>query len=169
MVDKTTNWDYKNPMALIQKLLDDHAFFRQYLDRLHEAAQTLPTGASLPASQNGTDEFTYRLRRHARIENEVLFPALQRAGTADDRIKNVSTFLDHGKDEHASVAKRHAEMKTSTEEQALDTDWRKFMGRFSNGLLTHMQKEEEEIFPLAQALLGQDRLTELSQKANDIP
>lgn len=156
-------------MTLIDRLITDHTFFRDYLERLQETARTLPAEAGFVSSDQITHEFSSRIRRHARIENEILFPALQRVGSNDHRVKTVAAFLLHGKDEHASIAKRQAEFHSAEEKNHPENNWRKRLGHFAEGLQLHMKKEEDEVFPLAQALLSADQLTDLDKKAEKIP
>lgn len=155
-------------MSIIDRFLEDHRAFRHHLKKSLEIAAALPDSAAPPPPSQEDSIFTHRLRRHARMESELLFPSMQRAGTDETRQKTVKRFIDHGNDEHASVAKRHAEHQSAANDAPLDR-WRSTLQHFADGIERHMQQEEQEIFPLARELLSQDVLNDLNQKAEKIP
>lgn len=155
-------------MSIIERFLEDHREFRQHLKKALALADHLSTLSPPPSHTEEDGMFAHRLRRHARMEAELLFPALQRAGTGESREKTVKDFIDHGNDEHVSVAKRHAEYHAAANGAPLER-WRFTLQQFADGLERHMQLEEQEIFPLAKELLSQAVLIDLNQKAEKIP
>jgi hemerythrin-like domain-containing protein len=156
-------------MSIIKRFLEDHRMFRQHIKDALGHAATLGEKDSPPATSERDREFISRLRRHARMETEILFPAMQRASGEDARKKNVESFIAHGNDEHTSVAKRHAELTASAESPSHATKWKSALTHFADGLHRHMEKEEQHIFPLAQEVLSPALLAELNQKAETIP
>jgi hemerythrin-like domain-containing protein len=155
-------------MSIIDRFLEDHRAFRHHLKKSFEIAAALPDSATPPPPSQEDSIFTHRLRRHARMEGELLFPAIQRAGTDEARQKSVKRYIDHGNDEHISVAKPQAEHQSAANNAPLER-WRSTLQHFADGLERHMQLEEQEIFPLARELLTQDVLNDLNQKAEKIP
>jgi len=154
-------------MSLIDRFLEDHRLFRLHIAKVRASAASLPSGTVPPGITQEDRDFATRLRRHARMESELLFPAMQRAGSEQALQKTVGHFIAHGQDEHASVAKRHAEFH-ATEGTRLEK-WRASLDHFAEGLTRHMELEEREIFPFAQKLLSQSILDDLDKKANKIP
>ena len=155
-------------MPLIDRFLEDHRKFRQHIAQTRAAAADLPAGSIPPAPTDEDRVFAAELRRHARMESELLFPAMQRAGSEQMRQKTVAHFIAHGHDEHSSVAKRHAQVQGVNEKIQMEK-WRSSFEHFAEGLTRHMELEEREIFPLARELLSQAVLADLNQKADKIP
>lgn len=154
-------------MSIIDRFLEDHRAFRRHVAQSLATASALPAGAPPPTPTEEDRAFSVRLRRHARMESELLFPAMQRAGTDHTRQKTVEHFIAHGQDEHASMAKRHAEFHATSEGSR--AGWQASLDHFAEGLTRHMEFEERDIFPLARELLSPDALADLDQKADKIP
>jgi iron-sulfur cluster repair protein YtfE (RIC family) len=110
-------------MTIIERFLEDHTAFRKHLADTLALARDLPEQAPPPAINDNDRAFTHRLRRHARMESELLFPAMQRAGSDDVRRQTVQQYIQHGNDEHHSVAKRQAELN-SISSGGLAAPWR---------------------------------------------
>lgn len=155
-------------MSILERFLADHAAFRKHLAHVRAVAQNLPDRAHPPSLNENDQTFAQHLRRHARMESELLFPAMQRAGSRDIRHQTVQRFIQHGNDEHHSVAKRQAELHAFSGGVHL-IEWRTTLEHFTDGLQRHMELEENEIFPLAQDLLSLEILIDLNQKADRIP
>lgn len=155
-------------MSIIERFLEDHRAFRRHLEDSLKTAAAMAPGSLPPFLSEEEKIFAQRLRRHARMESEILFPAMQRAGTDHSRQTAVQHFISHGDDEHSSVAKRHAELHSIAEGEPL-AKWRTCLEHFIEGLLRHMAHEEKEIFPLALKLLSPSVLIDLNQKAESIP
>ena len=139
-------------MSIIDRFLNDHRAFRDHLKRALDFAAKIPASSAPPPITEEEHAFSLRLRRHARMEAELLFPAMQRAGTSEARQIAVKSFIDHGSDEHASVGKRHAEKHSAAEGAHLER-WRSTLQHFADGLTSHMALEEQEIFRLAREVL----------------
>ncbi|MBK8871760.1 MAG: hemerythrin domain-containing protein [Elusimicrobia bacterium] len=152
-------------MTIIERFLQDHAIFRKHLADTLALARDLSDQATAPAVSDDDRAFAHKLRRHARMEAELLFPAMQRASSEKDRHETVQRYIRHGNDEHHSVAKRQAELHAYSGGVQL-SQWRTTLNDFADGLNRHIDLEENEIFPLAQELLSPALLTELNQKAD---
>lgn len=155
-------------MTIIERFLDDHRRFRRHLEETLGFAATLAPRGLPPPITDADRDFIFRLRRHARMEGEILFPAMQRASDENARKKTVHHFIAHGHDEHTSVAKRHAELTARSETGSRISQWKSALAHFAEGLQRHMDREEREIFPLAQDFMSQTLLTELNLKAESI-
>ncbi len=155
-------------MTIIERFLQDHAIFRKHLADALAEAHALADHATTPAVSDDDRAFAHKLRRHARMEAELLFPAMQRAGSEKDRHEMVQRYIRHGNDEHHYVAKRQAELHAYSGGTQLN-QWRTTLNDFADGLRRHIELEETEIFPLAQELLSPAALTELNHKADLVP
>lgn len=155
-------------MTIIERFLQDHAVFRKHLADTLALARAMSDPSPAPAISDTDRAFATRLRRHARMEAELLFPAMQRAGSEKERRETVQRYIRHGNDEHHFVAKRQAELHAFAGGAQL-SQWQTKLTEFSDGLSRHIDLEENEIFPLAQELLSPEALTELNQKADQIP
>lgn len=156
-------------MSIILRFMEDHRAFRLHLEKARKTADELSPDSPKPPQTESDREFANRLRRHARMEAELLFPTIQRATADDVRHATVKQFIDHGNDEHLSVAKRHSVWMAETHSDGHLSEWQSAVRHFVDGLERHMEMEERELFPLAEKILSQDVLNELNQKADLIP
>lgn len=156
-------------MSIIQRFREDHRAFRLHLEETNKIAQELPPNSPKPAQTEADRLFSNRLRRHARMEGEILYPTIQRASQGDHLQETIKRFMDHGQDEHSSVAKRHSVWIADASPGTCQSEWQIALHHFSDGLERHMQSEENELFPLAEQILSPEVLAELSQKADLIP
>jgi hemerythrin-like domain-containing protein len=156
-------------MSIIQRFREDHQAFRLHLEQVKRIAKALPPDSPKPPQTEADRTFAHRLRRHARMEAEILFPSLQRASNGDHRHETVKRFIDHGQDEHFAVAKRHSVWMADSTPNVCLSQWQTALHHFAEGLERHMQMEEDELFPMAEKILSQEVLAELNQKAESIP
>lgn len=156
-------------MSIIQRFREDHQAFRLHLEEAKRIAKEIPPDSPKPPQSEADRAFAHRLRRHARMEAEILFPTMQRASNGDHRHETVKKFIDHGNDEHISVAKRHSVWMADSNPDIILSEWETALHHFADGLERHMQMEENELFPMAEKILSQEVLAELNQKADSIP
>jgi hemerythrin-like domain-containing protein len=156
-------------MSIIARLLEDHLVFRRHLDEAKKIAAALAPGSPKPGQTEADRAFANHLRRHARMEAELLLPAMQRASEGDHRKETVKQFINHGNDEHGSVAKRHSEWMAEPNPDTHFSEWQTALHHFADGLERHIEMEENELFPLAEKILSKDALAEMAKKADSIP
>jgi len=107
-----------------------HALFKQY-DKLAEA--------EAPASdrQAKAEEICTKLTAHAAAEEEIFYPAAQKAGIESD-------LLDEAEVEHASAKDLIAQIRGMAPDEDLYDAKVKVLGEYIDH---HVKEEEEEMFP----------------------
>ena len=95
------------------------------------------------------------LTRHAIEEENVVYPALRRAGQLE--------AVDALTREHGDMKFRLFQLETLVEDGAA---FRAELEAFKDEILEHMAREEAELFPMLRALLGDDESARLGAKVN---
>lgn len=132
-------------MDALQLLRDDHRRVKE-LFRQFDAADDASTRKAI------ADEAIAELMVHAQIEEEVFYPAMQRAGLIDQ--------VAHAEEEH------HAAETIMNEVADLDARDGTLPGRFSalvDAVREHIDEEESQLFPRA-AELGMGRLERIGDE-----
>lgn len=135
-----------------QLLKKDHQNVKKLLNSLTET-----TTRALKKRQELVEQIAEEIRIHARIEEEIFYPAYHEAAQAHEDEK----LFFEATEEHALVdvvlPKLEAEDPASDEFSA--------KAKVLKDLIEHHAEEEEtEMFPRAQRLLGKERLVELGQE-----
>jgi len=126
--------------------------------------------AGAPPSQRETPRlvrlvelFKDHLMLHAWAEDTFYYPVIRQNLSSAPSPLSVS-YMDHLDHEHRTIDgyldRLEGEVKTGP---PIPT-WLQTYALFAKGLLAHMKKEEEELFPLSEKLLGADRLEAISQE-----
>ena len=99
------------------------------------------------------------LELHARVEADVFYPALQ-AHVDRQANRKASTVMRTAWKEHQAIQAHLAKMKDS---RAHDEAFISQIDGLMQRVQLHMAMEEREVFPLAQALLGDTGLSRLQR------
>ena len=135
-------------MKVTECLGIEHRVFLRQIDRLAEAQRR---GAPPPERRAMVALLGEVLEEHARIEDEILFPALE-------------SHLGRQAGPLAVMDAEHEEIRHLLAEVAQgDDDVDAMVSRFIDLAREHFAKEDQVLFPLAEQLLGEERLTELAQ------
>ncbi len=135
-------------MDALQLLRDDHRRVKELFRQFSEADDASTRKAIV-------DEAIAELMVHAQLEEEIFYPAMQRAGYAD--------LIGHAEEEH------HAAETIMNELVALDARDGTLAGRFTalvDSVREHIDEEESQIFPRA-AELGMERLENLGDELQE--
>lgn len=137
-------------MNLIDALLGEHGVFYALFARLEES---LPKAETLSEVQGATAMLTTSLVSHAKIENEVLFPALE---------------AHLGPEGPLAVMRREHEEIESTLQDVESMDHKEeAVVKVLHALQVardHFAKEEQVLFPLARRTLPDASLIELGER-----
>ncbi|OGZ27456.1 MAG: hypothetical protein A2365_03220 [Candidatus Nealsonbacteria bacterium RIFOXYB1_FULL_40_15] len=132
----------KNPLSLIKK---DHnkvkSLFERYDKSKYEKKKSL------------SEEISKELSIHMRTEEELFYPRLEGISGESD------SLISEAKQEHDKTKERLEAIKISGDEETLDMR----IKEMEDGVLHHIQEEENKIFPLAEEKL-KDQFPELSEK-----
>jgi len=145
------------PQDAIRTLLDEHRRLKDVLAGVERAAAATPmdTGALVEAAR----AFHEALARHERREEEVLFPAVAGMGPVQ------LVLAEHARLHVLRDALEEA-LRAAAAEPG-DDACKALKGRvdaIAYCLSGHMLKEEDLVFPMAEAMLGPERLAELGAR-----
>lgn len=137
-------------MNLIDALLGEHGVFYALFTRLEESLSSTETMAEV---RSATAVLTAGLLSHAKIENEVLFPALE-------------THI--GPEGPLAVMRREHEELDGTLQEVAGMERRdEAVTKVLHALQVardHFAKEEQVLFPLARRTLGNALLADLGER-----
>lgn len=142
-------------MNAIELLEQDHERIKGLLEEL---SKTTERGVKKRAELLGKLEMELTLHTH--IEEDILYPAFKKAGT-----KEQDVMYYEAKEEHRAV-----DSLVLPDLKATDPGTPEFTGRVKvckEMLEHHIGEEEEEMFPKAQELLG-DQLESLGQQMEQL-
>ena len=94
------------------------------------------------------------LSLHAELEETVFYPELEQRGETSDKVRH--------------SYKEHQEVRTLLEQLAAGNPgsevWLTQLDQLKESVQHHVEEEENELFPKAQQVLGDNRLTEIGQR-----
>lgn len=137
----------------VKLLVLDHETVRSLLEEL---AETTPRGVK--KRRELLEQVGAELRAHARIEEEIFYPALLEATTTQEQEK----LLHEAREEHRAV-----EDLVLPDLEDTDLGSVQFGGRakvLKELVEHHADEEQEDMFPLAEELLSKDELDELGER-----
>ncbi len=137
-------------MKMTEALLRDHAMFYRQFDGLEQALQAASAPGAIEAQVQVLDG---ALETHARLEDELLFAALepQLGGMGPLGVMRM---------EHDEIDRTLAELR----DQAGGAETAAGVRHLLETVRLHFAKEEQVLFPMAEQLLGDDRLEELGSE-----
>lgn len=124
----------------VEILKSDHQRVRDLFEKYNSAEE------SGNREEIAQDIFT-ELAIHARIEEQVFYPALKRA------MPDMAGEIERAVEEHAEV-KQLVELLQEMEEDHPEFD--ASMKSLEEAVIRHVRKEEEEVLPEAEAVLGEE-------------
>jgi hemerythrin-like domain-containing protein len=150
-------------MNAIELLLDDHREAIELVEFLeHADVDQLETAseATNPVQLHMTtfNKLKNALAVHTQIEEQIFYPALE---GFDETRAIVESYYD----EHEDVDKILADLSKF---KPTDEWWIGKIRDLRENLYQHIDKEEKELFPLAERLLGEEKLQELSRQIEEM-
>lgn len=147
-------------MKITDRFVGDHKTFLKMFKDIDLLAQ-----AEAPDNRRLVrlvELFVDHLLLHAWGEETFYYPAVGQKG-AGHPIFNLGymTLLD---EEHAVVDRWARRLEDEVKKESPDPHWKTSYAEFKKGLLAHMKKEEEELFPLSEQLLGTQALHDISSE-----
>ena len=143
-------------MKATEILKTEHAAITLLLDILEKACETMESGGTV-ADDDITRMIdfleTFADGCHHRKEEEILFPALEKAGIPREHgpIGVMLAEHDHGRHFVAAMHDDHTRMKAG--DGSASRDFVQDARAYRRLLLLHIQKENEVLFPLADRCL----------------
>ncbi|MBI2330868.1 MAG: hemerythrin domain-containing protein [Chloroflexi bacterium] len=138
-------------MLITDAFLGEHAVFYLLVQDIEKAIPTLETVAALT---NRAAPLSFSLEAHARLEDELLFTALEpHLGAQSGPLAVMRT-------EHDQIINLLGEIESETDlEQG-----RTLAAQMIEVSRSHFQKEEKVLFHMAQQFLGEEQLSALGAK-----
>lgn len=138
-------------MNAVELLKHDHETVKQLLERI-----TKTTERGVKTREELVRHLHMELAIHTMLEEEIFYPAYTEAGGKEEDI-----MFHEAKEEHRAVDSLVLPDLENTDPTTVE-----FAGRakvLKDLIEHHIQEEEEEMFPKATELLGEDRLMELGE------
>ncbi len=149
-------------MKITQRLVGDHITFRKMLKELDHLADHPATQRDTAKLVRTVELFRDHLLLHAWAEDRFYYPVIREHLTKDSA-PLTPTYMDHLDQEHHHVDSYLDQLEEEVKRQPPATYWPQTFALFAKGLLAHMKKEEEELFPISERVLGEEKLEELSK------
>ena len=138
-------------MRIIDRFSQEHQQFVGELDRLKEHVDA---GGEVASAIIAARALAAPLLKHAENEEALLFPDLV------ERLGRTSSPVTVLQEEHVIL---HGQVDRLTAEPTAE-DFAKVFAAFDRLLREHILKEEDVVFPMSAALLGDARLREMDQE-----
>ena len=143
-------------MKITDRFVGDHKTFRKLLGEIDTLAQAnQPDRARLIRF---VEIFVDHLILHAWGEETFYYPAVKEKSAG----AYTPEYFDLLDEEHALVDDLMKKLEEQVKQQPMNPAWKETYRDFQTGLTAHMQKEEEDLFPKSEELLGRAGLEELS-------
>jgi hemerythrin-like domain-containing protein len=150
-------------MKITQRLTGDHITFRKMLGELDAIADQPAPQRDMARLQRLVMLLKDHLTLHAWCEDHYYYPSVRQAVLKTPYPPLNRTYMDHLDDEHKTVDRYLDHVEKDLLHKPPVQSWPQNYALFCKGLKAHMKKEEEELFPLSEELLGSDTLETLSQ------
>jgi len=146
-------------MKITEKLKEDHDQIRSFC-KLKEGIK----GESVQAGLlDLIGKINSILQKHAWVEDIFFYPIV-RGALFNAKEKPLSMdFMDKHEIEHKTVDEMIQHLTMDLGSSSPQLNWLETFNQIHQALESHMIKEEEEVFPTALRLLGEERLEELYQ------
>jgi len=138
-------------MTITELLKREHQTAMRLIEALEDADDQ---AESESANQEAFDHLNELLKTHAGIEQEILYPAMKEFSESRDLVRE---FHKEHKEIDQSLASLSA-MKPGTE------PFQKALSILRENMDRHVDEEENELFPLAESLCGEDRLQQMGRR-----
>ena len=149
-------------MKITDRLIGDHKTFRKMLIDLDKIAGLPPQQQDSQKLIRIAELFKDHLLIHSWCEDRFYYPAV-RKGFEKDTGAFTEFYMSRLEQEHRDVDRLMDRLEQEVKTQPLPSGWMATYALFCKQLLYHMHKEEHELFPFSESLLGAARLEEISQ------
>lgn len=148
-------------MKITDRLVGDHKTFRKMLADLDGIADQKPADRDPRRLTRLVELFVDHLMLHAWCEDTFYYPII-RAALPGAPAPITESYMDHLDNEHRTVDCYLERLEREVKANPPVASWPQTYALFSKGLLGHMKKEEEELFPLSEQFLGVQKLEDIS-------
>lgn len=147
-------------MKITDRFIGDHKTFRKLIKDI-ESIQNPGEEAERRKLIRAVELFVDHLLLHAWGEETFYYPAVAKAAASSNSVADAA-YMKLLDDEHHAIDAILAEVEKAVKEFPISSGWRAKYETFKGQLVAHMAKEEEELFPLSESLLGKAGLENIS-------
>jgi hemerythrin-like domain-containing protein len=141
-------------VKITDRLRADHKAFRKMLGDLAVMARKAPKISEAAHRRQIVETLSRMVRFHAEVEDRIFFPAAERTGGFP---LDVLAGLVR---EHAAIT-----MYLFKIQEQLDSDsWPQTFSSLDHGLRGHLDREERDVFPMAEKRMDSKTLNDLAVK-----
>ena len=151
-------------MKITDRLIGDHKTFRKMLADLDAIVRQTAGERDVKKLVRTVELFKDHLLLHAWFEDHFYYPAISKEidrFAGGPLTRDYMSHLDH---EHKTVDGYLDQLEAEVKQTPAAVSWPQTLALFSLGLQAHMKKEEEELFPESERVMGAERLVELSNE-----
>ena len=149
-------------MKITDRLIGDHKTFRKMIADLETIANAKPAERDRRKLLRLVELFKDHLLLHAWFEDTFYYPAIS-AGLDPARAPRLNAaYMSHLDHEHKTVDGYIDRLEDEVKANPPVPWWPQTFALFQRGLESHMRREEEELFPWSEDLLGAEKLEALS-------
>lgn len=141
-------------MNITELLKSDHREVSALISQLQTAGKASASGTNTEIFQKLKNSLTL----HARIEEEIFYPALESFEETED-------LIEQAYEEHEEVKQLLDEM---SDLQPDDTEFQDLLSQLKYSIEDHVEEEENEVFPQAEELLGEETLSMMGDEMQQI-
>lgn len=148
-------------MKITDRFVGDHKTFRKLMENI-ESIRNPSEEADRRKLIRSVELFVDHLILHAWGEETFYYPEVAKAAASAKSVAD-SAYMKLLDDEHRAIDTVLQEVEKMVKEAAVSPEWRSKYDVFKEHLVSHMTKEEEELFPLSEKLLGKEGLEKISE------
>ena len=138
-------------MNAIELLKEDHQMAMSLITELESADEQAGTDATQTETFNKLQQ---ALKLHTRMEEEIFYPALE-------SFDETSDLVTEAYQEHEQVDQLLAQLSSQAPNEE---EFQEALAELRSSIEHHVEEEENEMFPQAEQVLGQQRLQEMGQQ-----
>ncbi len=150
-------------MKITDRFVGDHKTFRKLIKDISQIAGKKPDEWDAKRLIRLAELFKDHLILHAWGEETFYYPAVKNKIPVGGPLIN-KAYMDHLDDDHRTIDRLVDELERQVKETPISVQWPNTYQTFISGLADHMNKEENEVFPFSEGLLGKEGLEELSKE-----
>jgi len=148
-------------VKITDRFIGDHKTFRKLMKDI-ESIQNPMEEAERRKLIRAVELLVDHLILHAWGEETFYYPEVGKV-TASSKTAADSIYMKLLDDEHREIDTVLQDVEKMVKESTVSPAWRLKYDIFRKHLLNHMTKEEEELFPLSEKLLGKEGLEKISE------
>lgn len=150
-------------MKITDRFVGDHKTFRKLIRDISESAGQRPEEWNQKRIIRLVELFKDHLILHAWGEETFYYPVIRSRLPNNGPVLN-NDYMDRLDVEHRTVDGALDQLEREIKLNPISPAWPHTFQAFIEGLTAHMEKEETELFPFSEGLIGKEGLEELSKE-----